>query len=149
MKSVHSIVLPSEESLEQKPTIETLFMNQLGDEPLEDMCLRDEEAPRLSGCGMRGCRHKKTILVHVGPVMVLHVLRFTWDPQLRRPVKRNARVDFETILPPLDTGLKPYDLRAVVEHRGLHDIRSANAGHYVAYVLPLPWPPSITELLQA
>ena len=51
----------------------------------------------------------------------------------QRSVKRSTRVDFETILPPL-TGHSPYDLRAIVGHRGLQSITSTESGHYVAFV---------------
>ena len=48
-------------------------------------------------------------------------------------MKRGTRADFEISLPPI-AGTSPYDLRAVVEHRGLQDPTSTNAGHYVAFV---------------
>ena len=89
--------------------------------------------PEDGGCGARNARQKSTVILHAAPVLVLHVLRFTWDAEQQRPVKRTTRVDFETILPPL-TGPSPFDLRAVVEHQGLHSITSAESGHYVAYV---------------
>ena len=133
MKSMHTIVLPHEAPEQDAMMIESLFIDQLGHEPLSDVCEQDARVPELGGCGQSHCRHKTTVLVHAAPILVLHLLRFTWDVARQRTVKLNHRVDFECILPPLH-GQKPYDLRAVVEHRGAHDIRSTEAGHYVAYV---------------
>ena len=133
MRCAHSIVLPVEEQAGEAFTIETLFMNQLGYEPLDDICERDHEVPDDGGCEARGARYKATEVLHAAPVLVLHVLRFTWCAAQRSAVKRNTRVDFETILPPLN-GQRPYDLRAVVEHRGLHSITATDSGHYVAFV---------------
>ena len=99
-----------------------------------DTCEKDNANPHLSGCGARNHRRKSTEILKSAPVLVLHVLRFELSEDYRRPVKRGAHVDFETILPPI-AGASPYDLRAVVEHRGLQwDPTSTNAGHYVAFV---------------
>ena len=113
-------------------------MNQLGNERLgtaekPDTCEKDDENPHLSGCGAKNHRRKSTEILKSAPVWVLHVLRFDLSEDHRRAVKRGAHVDFETILPPI-AGTAPYDVRAVVEHRGLHDLTSTKSGHYVAFV---------------
>ena len=108
-------------------------MNQLGYEALNDTCERDPASPEDGGCDGRGTRYKATEILDAAPVLVLHVLRFTWCAERRSAVKRSTRVNFETMLPPLN-GQRPYDLRAVVEHRGLNSITDTDSGHYVAFV---------------
>ena len=132
-KSTHTIVVPEA----GRHLIENVFMDQLGHEPLgsleiPDHCTYDPATPELGGCNARNTRHKTTTILQCAPVLVLHLLRFTWDPQQRRPVKLQTHIDFETVLPPI-TGTAHYDLRAVVQHRGQHPT-SANSGHYTAYV---------------
>ena len=57
-------------------------------------------------------RHKDTVIEHSAPVLVLHLLRFTWNHHLQRPEKLQTRANFDVDLPPIgDTA--PYDLRAV------------------------------------
>ena len=132
-KSTHTIVIPEA----GRHLIENVFIDQLGHEPLgspeiPDRCTYDPATPEHGGCSARNTRHKTTTILHCAPVLVLHLLRFTWDPQLRRPVKLQTQIDFETVLPPI-TGTAHYDLRAVVQHRGQHPT-SVNSGHYTAYV---------------
>jgi len=133
VRSTHTIILPEEEPQGSFHTIETLFMNQLGNEPLNDVCAPEPGSPELGGCNAENTRQKSTVIIHSAPVLVLHVLRFTWSRVHQRPVKLGTHVDFDTSLPPI-AGTSPYDLRAVVEHRGLEDLTSTNSGHYVAFV---------------
>ena len=65
-------------------------------------------------------------------MLVLHLLRFTWNKRLRRPDKLQTAVNFNAGFPPIQ-GTGQYDLRAVVEHRGDHPT-AVNSGHYTAYV---------------
>ena len=132
-KSTHTILVPDT----GRHLIEDLFMAQLGHEPLgspeiPDLCAFDPTTPELGGCNAHNTRHKTTTILHSPPVLVLHLLRFTWDPRQNCPRKLQTQVDFETVLPPI-TGTAHYDLRAVVQHRGAHPT-SANSGHYTAYV---------------
>ena len=132
-KSTHTVILPQT----GRHLIEDVFMQQLGCEPLgsshtPDRCEHDATKPEYGGCNAFNTRTKHTTLLHSAPVLVLHLLRFTWDREQRRAVKLETRIDFETVLPPI-TGSTHYDLRAVVQHRGQHPT-SPNSGHYTAYV---------------
>ena len=86
----------------------------------------------LGGCLAQNRRDKETVIEHDAPVLVLHLLRFTWNHHLQRPEKLQTRVNFKVELPPTGDAA-PYDLRAVIEHRGRHP-RSSDSGHYTAYV---------------
>ena len=41
---------------------------------------------------------KSKVIIHSAPVLVLHVLRFTWSRVHQRPLKLGTHVDFDTIL---------------------------------------------------
>jgi hypothetical protein len=108
-------------------TVEDLFIAQFGKESLgtdsdPDVCIR----PR---CGSINARTRTSTLIDSAPVLVVHLLRFTWDSERRRQVKLPTRVEFETIFPPV-IGDTPYDLRAVVVHIG----ERPRSGHYISYV---------------
>ena len=67
-------------------------------------------------------------------MLVLHLLRFTWNERLCRPDKLQTSVNFTAGFPPIQ-GAGQYDLRAVVQHRGDHPASTnSNSGHYTAYV---------------
>ena len=115
-------------------------MAQLGQEKLgneetgnHDFCTLDENAPHFGGCGARNRRTKTTTIIDTGPILVLHLLRFTWDQAQTQAIKLHTKICFETVLPPLSQESSAYDLRAVIEHTGNHPT-SANSGHYTAYV---------------
>ena len=103
------------------PTIETLFTDTLGHEPLDDA------ADRCAHCGRHRCRSKETVLVRKPQVLVVHLKRWTFDRALLRPDKIPTHVSFETLLP-LDAD-NTYDLRSVIVHHG-----DAGGGHYTAFV---------------
>ena len=77
MRCTHTIVLPAEDRAGDDAQIETLIMNQLGYEPLDDddTCERDPASPEDGGCDARGTRYKATEVLDAAPVLVLHVLR--------------------------------------------------------------------------
>ena len=107
--------------------IQTLFMDQLGFEKLGD-----EASPDICPCHAQNCRHRETIIEQSAPVLLLHLLRFTWNRHHQQPQKLQTRVRFDLVLPPIGND-SPYDLRAVVQHQGQHP-RSTQSGHYTAYV---------------
>ena len=122
--------------------LQPLFMDQLGferlgDDTSPDVCTFDPAYPALGGCLAQHRRHKETVIEHSAPVLVLHLLRFTWNHHLQRPEKLQTRVNFDVELPPIGDAA-PYDLRAVIEHRGRHP-RSSDSGHYTAYVRDHDW----------
>ncbi len=88
----------------------------------------------MGGCGKVNVRTKTTTILRSSPLLVMHLLRFQWSPELQRVVKLRSQVDYCPVLPPL-AGAQVSDLRAVVVHQGDKPASDdANAGHYTAYV---------------
>ena len=51
------------------------------------------------------------MIEHSAPVLVLHLVRFTWNQHLQRPDKLQTRVIFDAELPPIgDAAPMTYEL---------------------------------------
>ena len=101
----------------QPPTLEELFADTLGREPLEDRC---------ENCGNRNARTKTTVLLRYPAVLALHLKRWAYSAVTHRWEKVPHRVRFaECFL--LDDS-SPYDLRGVIVHSG-----RVGGGHYTAF----------------
>ena len=109
-----SLALP----LHGRHTIEHLFAETLGNEPIEGACPR---------CKHENCRTKATELVTKPRVLALHLKRWDFIRARRRAEKILTPVDFEMLLP-LDA-TTTYELCSVVVHRGVY-----GGGHYIAFV---------------
>ena len=78
---------------------------------------------------MENCRRKTTEILSAASVLVITLVRFSWNRQLQRHEKLNTSVHFPFVFPPL-TDQTPYDLRAVIQHSG----NTPRAGHYTTFV---------------
>jgi len=101
------------------PNVHTALIAHLDSEhlPEDDSCC----------CGSRGCRSKRTEIVHSPPVLVLHIKRW------RRIGPDNHTTDSRHIAFDPGFGLdqdNEYSLSSVIVHSGL-----PHAGHYITYAL--------------
>ena len=114
MHTSFSLALP----LHGRLTIEHLFADALGNEPIDGSCPR---------CKHQDCRTKTTELVTKPRVLALHLKRWDFIRARGRPDKIDTPVDFEMLLP-LDR-TTTFELCSVIVHRGGY-----GGGHYTAFV---------------
>ena len=114
MHTSFSLALP----LHGRLTIEHLFADALGKEPIDGSCPR---------CKHQDCRTKTTELVTKPRVLALHLKRWDFIRARGRPDKIDTPVDFEMLLP-LDR-TTTFELCSVIVHRGGY-----GGGHYTAFV---------------
>jgi len=114
MHTSFSLALP----LDGRHTIEHLFTEALGNEPIDGSCPR---------CGHANCRTKSTELVTKPRVLALHLKRWHFIRARRRLEKNPTPVDFEMLLPLDET--TTYELCSVIVHHGV-----CGGGHYTAFV---------------
>ena len=105
-------------TLEGVHTVEQLFSDALGHDPIEGAC---------NACGAEGSLSKTTVLMSKPRVLVLHLKRWDFIRALRRVEKIETPVSFETLFPLDET--TTYELCSVIVHHG-----GAGRGHYTAFV---------------
>ena len=104
--------------LEGVHTVERLFSDALGHDPIEGAC---------SACRAESTLSKTTVLVSKPRVLVLHLKRWDFIRARPRVEKIETPVSFEKLFPLDET--TTYELCSVVVHHG-----AVGRGHYTAFV---------------